>query len=313
MVPGQLAVLARFQRGILTAAQARDDGMSKDSIRSRLRSGRWQQLHHGVYATFTGEVDRGAMLWAAVLRAGPGAALSHSTAAELYGLIDRPSALLHLTIPGDRRMVRIPGAVIHHSARAELARHPALTPPRTRLEETVIDLTQLATTAQEACDWVSRAVGRRLTTQRKLAAALDQRQRLRWRADLSEVLTASWTGVHSALENLYLRQVERRHRLPRGSRQVRVMRGTRSEYRDVLYEDYSLVVELDGRAAHPGDARWRDILRDNATIADGLCTLRYGWIDVSQRPCLVAAQVVQVLRLRGPVSAQPCSPGCPVL
>ena len=136
---------------------------------------------------------------------------------------------------------------------------------------------------------------------------------MRWRKALAEVLTADWAGVHSALEYRYVRGVERPHNLPRSSRQVRAARGGRIEYRDVLYEDYNLAVELDGRAAHPGDTRWNDIRRDNAATAAGVSTLRYGWSDVSQHPCVVAAQVVAALRRSGPdVSAQPCSPSCPV-
>jgi hypothetical protein len=60
-------------------------------IKRRLERGRWQQLHWGVYAVFTGPPPRQAWLWAAVLRAGPGTVLSHLTAAELHGLLRRDS------------------------------------------------------------------------------------------------------------------------------------------------------------------------------------------------------------------------------
>ena len=43
-------------------------------------------MHRGVYADFTGAPTREAQLWAALLRAGPGAVLSHWTAAERHGL-----------------------------------------------------------------------------------------------------------------------------------------------------------------------------------------------------------------------------------
>jgi hypothetical protein len=88
---------------------------------------------------------------------------------------------------------------------------------------------------------------------------------------------------------------------------------TRREYRDVLYEDFGLIVELDGRVAHPGDRRWMDVARDNAAAATGLITLRYGFIDLMRRPCLVAAQVASVLRIRGwQQSTRRCSPNCPL-
>ena len=56
-------------------------GFTDSAIAARLRSGRWQRLHAGVYATFSGDPLRQAWLWAAVLRAGRAAVLSHQTAA----------------------------------------------------------------------------------------------------------------------------------------------------------------------------------------------------------------------------------------
>ena len=311
-LPRHLRELAQFQQGILTSAQARQGGLTRDVIRSRVRQGRWQRVHAGVYAVFSGEPGRAAVLWAAVLRAGPGAMLSYHTAAELSGLIDTPSTLMHVTIPDSRRMASIPGFVIHVSGRACQARQPAMTPARTRVEETVLDLTELAATAEAAYGWMTRALGRRLTTQARLRDAMAIRHRLHWRPDLTEALAADWAGVHSGLEHRYLRDVERPHGLPPGTRQALARCAVRNEYRDVLYEEYGVAVELDGRAAHPGDLRWRDIRRDNSAAAAGVVTLRYGWIDVSQRPCWVAAQVARVLARRGYCGFRPCAPGCPV-
>ena len=72
-------------------------------------------------------------------------------------------------------------------------------------------------------------------------------------------------------------------------------------------------METDGAVAHPCEARWRDQHRDNAAAADGIITLRYGWADVTQRPCQVAAQVAGVLQERGwRGTPHPCSPSCPI-
>jgi hypothetical protein len=217
-----------------------------------------------------------------------------------------------VTVPVSRRIGQIPGLVVHISSRAAEARHPALAPARTRLEETVLDLAQQEATLDAALGWVTRAVGRRLTTGDRLRAAMESRSRLRWRQELEQALTPEWYGVHSNLEYRYLRDVERPHSLPRGTRQARLDRGGRREYRDVWYQRYGVAVELDGRAAHPGDTRWADIRRDNAAAADGIMTLRYGWLDVTQQPCLVAAQLARLLQQRGYTEARPCAPGCPV-
>jgi very-short-patch-repair endonuclease len=219
--------------------------------------------------------------------------------------------MIHVTVPGDRYVERIRGIVLHRSSRVSQAAHPVLAPPRTRLEETVLDLAGTAATVDDACGWVTRALGRRLTTQAQLQEAMALRARLRWRRPLAQALTAEWGGVHSSLEYRYLRDVERPHLLPRGVRQARARQGLGTVYRDVLYDQYALAVELDGRVAHPGDQRWPDIQRDNAAAAGGILTLRYGWYDVTERPCQVAAQVARALRLRGYTLAQGCSPACP--
>ena len=51
--------------------------------------------------------------------------------------------------------------------------------------------------------------------------------------------------------------------------------------------------------------------RDNASIVNGIHTLRYNWADVTQRPCHVAAEVAAVLRQRGwRGTPRPCGPSC---
>ena len=67
----------------------------------------------------------------------------------------------------------------------------------------------------------------------------------------------------------------------------------------MTYQAYGVVVELDGQVAHPVEFRWRDIRRDNASAVDGQQTLRYGWADVTERPCQAAAEVGAVLAGHG--------------
>src|SRR5690348_12570812 len=95
-LPSTLRNLARHQYGVVSRSQALRAGFTADKIKFRVRSDRWRQLNPGVYATFTGAPGRGAYLWAAILAAGPGAVLSHETAAELQRLNDRPSDLIHV-------------------------------------------------------------------------------------------------------------------------------------------------------------------------------------------------------------------------
>jgi hypothetical protein len=269
-------------------------------------------LYRGVYAVFNGPPPRNAWLWAAVLRAGRGAVLSHQTAAELHGLIDTQAEAIFVTVPSTRR-ITTPGIVVRISGRVDEARQLNREPPRTNVEETVLDLVQVARTFDDACGWITRACGRRLTTEEKLRAALAVRKKMRWRVELDDVLAAAGDGIHSALEYRYLRDVERAHGLPRSRHQLRVVIDGKIVYRDVYYDRYRAAVELDGRLAHPDVERWRDSRRDNQADAQGVQTSRYGWRDVYGNPCETALLQARILRQRGwQGSPRPCSACCAV-
>ncbi len=306
--------LLQRQHGVLSREQALACGLSQDAIQERLVRGKWQRTHRGVYAAFSGRAGREAQLWSAVLRLGPGAVISHQTAAELDGLADRPSEVIHLTTPAGRRPRPVEGVRVHRSRRLDDARHPARLPPRTRTEETVLDLVDAAPTLNEALSWVTRACGRRLTTSQRLLAALRRRTRIRWRAELQEGLADAGRGAQSLLELRYLRNVERVHGLPEGRRQHPAKRSGRQQWDDVVYEKYRTVVELDGRVGHVHDGRWRDMERDNAVAAGGRLPLRYGWFDVTERSCKAASQVAQVLQQSGWTgSPRRCGPSCAIV
>ena len=223
-----------------------------------------------MYVVFSGPLGREAVLWAAVCYAGPRAALSHQTAAELHKITDRPSELIHVTIPADRRVDPAPDLVVHHSKRIEAATHPALPPAHPDGRDR----------AGSRCS--GQDVRRRLRRgQRGLPASADYR--------------GSGPGGAATASGALFDAATHCHR---------------NRYLDNLYEEYGLCVELDGNQAHPEDQRWQDLRRINAITAEGVVTLRYGWIDVTSRPCETAAQIGAVLvglgwtgPLKGPFSS----------
>lgn len=311
-VPYACVELARSQDGVISRQQALGEGMSADAIEGLLRTGRWQTLRRGVYLVFTGSPSRNASLWAALHRSGPDAVLSHQTAAELFKLIDGRSLSIHITIADRRRVIAPADVVIHHSNRLGYAVHPSLQPPRTRVEETVLDLVEAATTFDSAFGLASAACQRRLTTSTRLAEAMTRRTKMRWRNELGEALGAIEAGAHSVLEYRYVRRVELPHGLPAARRQAKLVQGGRPRYLDNLYDGYDLCVELDGEQAHPDDQRWQDLRRINAITEQGLATLRYGWIDINRRACETAGQVGAVLSYRGWTGQiRSCRPQCP--
>lgn len=166
-IPAGCRELLAQQGGVLRRSQAAQFELSLSAMRHRLQAADWQRVHRGVYAAFSGELTREAQLWAALVRTGPGAVLSHQTAAELYGLTKQLSALIHVTVPATTNPAqygRIPGVVVHRSRILERTRHPALLPPRTRVEDTVLDLIEGMDEPGDRYDLICRAIGSRLTT-----------------------------------------------------------------------------------------------------------------------------------------------------
>jgi hypothetical protein len=306
--------LLQAQSGVVSRQQAVDAGLTEKAIEWRLHAEHWRQLHRGVYATFTGAPSRQARLWAAVLRAGPGAVLSHESAAEIHELIDKPGSRVHISVPAEQHPARrqaIRGVLIHRRRGLVAEWQPPWQLPRTSVEDTVLDLVAGARSFDDAYGWIAAAVGRRLTTPGLLGKALAGRSRMRWRPWVAAALEDAADGVHSPLERHYVHGVERAHRLPAATRQAKRRHGSGMRYLDNLYEEYGLCVELDGAAAHPAEGRWRDTRRDNVSFVQGARTMRYGWPDVTEHRCRTAAEVGTVLRDGGWTgTVRSCGPGC---
>jgi hypothetical protein len=316
--PKPLDELLRFQGFVVTHAQAVGGGKSRHEVATLLSNKRWQRLHRGVYYALEGPVPRESRLWAAALRVGHGGVLSHESAAEVWQFTDRPSDVIHVSVP--RTAGTLPateGIRLHYSSRLPKAAFTAATaagvPPVTRIEETVLDLAASSATAEEAVAWAIKACQRRKTSPDMIAGFMLEpgHRTLRWRDDLRDALAEVRAGAESPLELRYLRDVERAHQLPEGRRQVRTRHGASAQFHDVRYDDFRVGVELDGVAYHSGDARDRDHIRDNSNTLRGILTLRYGWLSVAYHPCEVAHEVWTLLARCGhDGDFQRCGPDC---
>ncbi len=141
-----IAALAEQQHGVVARRQLGSLKLGRRAIEERLARGRLHPIHRGVYAVgHTVLSDKGRWI-AAVLASGPGAVLSHRTAAQLWRLTRR-SIRLEVTRPGYFR--RRPGITAHRSSlpedeRAALDGIPVTSVPRTILDlAAVLDRRQL--------------------------------------------------------------------------------------------------------------------------------------------------------------------------
>ena len=106
--------------------------------------------------------------------------------------------------------------------------------------------------------------------------------------------------------------MERAHGLPPAAKQARFTKpdGRRGR-RDRYYEEYGLIIELDGKRYHPDERRGLDQDRDNdATATVDRRSATAGSTSPAGQ-CASAAQVHAALSRRGYTGPlQPCSPSC---
>lgn len=103
--PQQIAAgvwaLVRAQHGVITYAQLRAFGYSKDAIAHRLDTGRLVRLWRGVYAVGRPDVSRRGIWMAATLACGDGYALDGESGMALWGVRGREGRAIEIAGPGE--------------------------------------------------------------------------------------------------------------------------------------------------------------------------------------------------------------------
>jgi very-short-patch-repair endonuclease len=225
-----------------------------------VKTRRLLRLHQGVYAVGHEALSDRARMIAGLLAAGPGAVLSHRTAAAPWKLIPSMPPFVEVTL-SDRRPRQRDGLLIHHARQLETVRHDGLavtTPLRT-----LKDFPE------------PRAIAEAL-----YLGLID-------RADAPP----DAEPTRSALERRLLQAI-RRAGLPRPLSNHPIGR-----YRvDFLWLDQRLVVETDGWAGHGHRMAFeRDRARDAELQAQGFAVLRFTWRQVQDETLLVTVRIAQVL------------------
>lgn len=294
-------LLQRNQHGVFTRKQLRAFGITHDTVRANIDAKRWQRVHRGVIALFTGPLPRDARISAALLYAGPLAAVSHETAAQEWGWRPKDNGPIHVTVPYGTSEMPQDGVVVH---RSRAFRHIVVAhdPPRTSRPDTVIDLAVAEPDKTSAERTLLTVAAANRVAAGKIRERLLARPPYRYQAVLDRAARLLDEGLTSMLEARYFLDVEQAHALPRAQRQVPVWVSGRKLLEDCSYENdgFPLIIRLDGRAYHSDtETAFRDRRRDNVAELSGKARLVYGWRDVAQSPCAVAREVMTVLRRMG--------------
>jgi very-short-patch-repair endonuclease len=292
-----LAALATRQHGVVSRGQLLELGFGRRGISRRLASGRLLPLHRGVYAVGHRAVSRDGRLLAAVLAVGPGAVLSHRSAAELWGIRRTSRQRIEVTVP--RALKPRPGIEIHRRdvPPDEQTTHqdiPVTTVPRTLVDlAAVLRPTDLRRAAEQA-------EVNRLADPLPLNAVVRRHQ---GRHGIKTLKALTRDGIEpritrSELEQRFLSLVEA-NGLPKPQTNAAIQQdGTWIEV-DCLWQKQKLVVELDGHAYHSTrEAFERDRERDRRLEAAGYRVIRITWRQLRDDPGAVARDLAKLLAVR---------------
>lgn len=244
--------------------------MGPRSISRGIESGKLIVVHTGVYAVGYLRPEAVGRAAAAVLTCGSAAALSHSSAAALWGIRARWELPVEVSVAADRRR---PGIRIHRSSTLtgrDVRRHLRIrvtSPARTLLDIAPrLNEHQLARAVNDA-----RLQAHLRPTE--LGELLERLPHHPGAPALRELAHTGQAPTRSTFEDSFL-EFCRRFGLPTPRVNTRVA----GFEVDALFACERVIVELDGYEFHHSKASFeRDRERDAATLATGRVTVRVTW------------------------------------
>ncbi len=281
---------------MVSAAQLAGLGVSAGAVGSRLRRGRLHSLHRGVYAVGHPALPTRGRYMAAVLACGRSAALSHRSAADLWGLRRYEGAAVDVTTTRQAGRQRA-GIDAHQSRTLEPGDFAVVEGiPCTTVTRTLLDLSDVVDRRA-----LERAVDRAemlalfdgLAVTETLGRASGRRGATLLRAVLADLGDPALTA--SELEERFL-ALCLEGGLPRPGVNVWLCLAGGFVQADFLWRAARLVVETDGRATHGTRAAFaRDRRRDQSLLLAGFRVVRFSWREVTQEPARVLATVGRLL------------------
>jgi very-short-patch-repair endonuclease len=290
----EIAQLAFKQHGVVTLEQLRQAGLGTGAIELRVRNGRLHRLHRGVFAVGHTRISQEGRWLAAVLALGPGAVLSHVSAAALWGIRHSSSAYVHVTVPtaGGRRRRR--GIVVHRCLSlgpTDIGEEQGIAV--TSVSRTLLDLAgMLAPSRLERA--TERSLALRLFDLRAVEAVLNANPRRPGAASLAEIVArihAEPSLTRRELEALMLDLCDA-HRIERPEVNV-LVEGLEVDF---LWRAQRVIVETDGLEDHGTPTAFhRDRERDERLIVLGYRVVRFSYRRVVREPAAVAATLRALL------------------
>jgi len=290
-----IAELAERQHGVVSRAQLERLGVGRRGIEVRLRRSWLHRLHKGVYAVGHRRRSPETRWLAAVLACGPGAVLSHRSAAHLWGLRGASGSHIDITVPHKSR------------DRGPIHRHFSLLPPDeiaecdgipvTSVPRTIFDMAAVSPPATVE-SLLREAEFRRLYDRLSLHDLLARHPRRPGSKAVRVALARLDQGdghIASPLEERFLPFLDR-HRLPRPQLNAWLEAGGERYRVDCLWLPARQIVELDGWEGHGTRSAFRgDRTRDRRLRVAGYGVTRIAWCHLDDEAEAVAADLRALL------------------
>jgi hypothetical protein len=306
-----LVELATAQALVVGLDQLQGLGLSASAVRKRAAAARLHRQYQGVYSLVPREMLKREGLWmAAVLACGPGAVLSHRSAAALLELRDWGGTKIDVTVPGRSRR-RHEGIAVHCSTKLTAKDVTVVNNiPCTSAARTLLDLAEVVTMRQLERSFDQAEIAEVFD----LKAIQDQLARNPTRAGakaVREVLethyigrTPTWSENEEALlaitRPLGIPDPETNKFviLDDGGPPIRV---------DFTWPEQRVAIEADSRKWHLTRQRFEsDRQRDQRLIAAGWTIIRTTWKQMTRRPHELRPLLLKLLL---PAPGSPGAPG----
>ncbi len=290
-VDERIAAVAGMQRGRISRRQLLQAGVSYRAIRRRIDRGYLRQLHPGVFAVGHSAPAALAAETAALLVVIPPAALSHGSAASLWGVMAAPDPV-HIVVAA-ASAARLDGIRIHRT-RALPGRDVQIRQglPVTSPARTLLDRAETESEPHHRARLHELLVGRHLRV-----------------ADLTELLARSngrrGVGILRALvaqqSALRVSRSEAERRLLALLRAAQLPTPLTNAPLlgfevDFLWPDHRFVLEFDSFQFHfTRRALERDRPKDAILIAAGYIPMRITWRELQDEPYAVVARIAETL------------------
>ena len=266
-------------------------GLAPGAIAHRVRIGRLHRMHEGVFSVGHPYVGRLGRLMAAALAFGPGAVLSHRTAAEIWGILRWTSTRPHVT-SAQRTFHGRPGVVLHRvrSLAPELTT-TASGLPVTTVERVLLDLAGDKDLRPLRRAWEGAQRERLLDVNKVIELVENSPGR---RVKPLKALIAEATDAPDTIEEFEARFADflrERPDLPAAHHNVVVA----GYVVDVHFPGTNLVIELDSRQFH-WHTRVRDLERDADLQLAGYRTYHVTWHALTRTPDAVHDKIRRFLK-----------------